>query len=108
MQSTSSLLCLPLYFFDRIFKIVRIRLCISDSLYFFSYSIFLTFDSGLEAAVVTAIRAAHVDQHDRTVFALFFPMCRIVFLLDMFQPAIRRTIYKLFFVGDRIFAPPAV
>ena len=35
-------------------------------------------------------------------------MCLIVFLLYMFQSAFRSTVYELFFVGDRIFAPPAV
>ena len=108
MQSTSSLLCLLLYFFDLIFKIVRIRLCLSDLRCPLDYAFFLTFDAGSEAAVVSAIRASCVDQCSTASLALFSLMRLIVFLLYVFQPAFYSTVHKLFFVGDFLFASPAV
>ena len=108
MQGTPSLLGLPLYFFDLIFKIVRIRLCISDLLCLLGITFFLSIKVEQATTFGSTIRATHVDQYGLASLALFLRMCLVVFLPDVFQPAFRSAVYELFFVGNYIFAPPAV
>ena len=96
-QCAPSLLCLLLYFCNMLFDSVPAVPVCHVNFYLFGCTFSLTDGIEHDTAVGSAICMPFADQYNTTLFALFFLVVfGIILVLNILQPAFRRTVHNLF------------